>query len=230
MRMRKAFPLMLLGLAVALPAVAQPGNGAPSGPHYNLNIIGVERAKNPPLTGSQRHTIFVALGTNGQVTSRIYLTRGEFAVCDGNAFDAAFDCTGAQIQAQGAVFQLPCNTNLSDDGVDIVPCDDLGDTAAYSVFARALGKPNGSATITTCATDKVTGEVVCSAENVLLVRNRGRQTFTNVTNELTSLVAQIDDDPQLERVALFHDPFADWFWQFDNRGLRLAQLRFYLQL
>jgi hypothetical protein len=51
-----------------------------------------------------------------------------------------------------------------------------------------------------------------------------------VTNELTSLVAQIDADPQLERVALFHDPFVDWFWQFDNRGLRLAQLRFYLQI
>jgi hypothetical protein len=229
--MRKAFPLMLLGLAVSLPAVAQTGNGAPSGPHYNLNIIGVDRAKAPPLTGSQRHTIFVALGSNGAVTSKIYLTRGEFAVCDGNAFDAAFDCTGAQIQAQGAVFQLPCNTNLAEEPlVDIVPCDDLGDTAAYFVYARALGKPNGSATITTCATDVVTREVVCSEENVLLVRNRGRQTFTNVTNQLTSLVAQIDDDLNLERVALFHDPFVDWFWQFDNRGLRLAQLRFYLQI
>jgi hypothetical protein len=41
-------------------------------------------------------------------------------------------------------------------------------------------------------------------------------------------VANIDQDPQSERVALFHDPFADWFWQYDNRGLRLAQIRFYL--
>jgi hypothetical protein len=177
--------------------------------------------------GSQRHTIFVALGRNGEVTSRIYLTRGEFEVCDGNAFDAAFDCTGTQIQSEGAVFQLPCNTNLSEEGVDLVPCDDLGDTAAYAVYARALGKPNGSATVTTCATDVTTGEVVCSEENVLLVRNKGRQTFRNVTNELTSLVANIDADPQLERVALFHDPFEDWFWQYANRGLRLAQLRFY---
>jgi hypothetical protein len=226
--MRKALPLMLLGLAVAVPAVGQTGNGAPSGPHYNLNIIGVEKAKEAPLTGSERHTIFVALGKGGQVTSKIYLTRGEFEVCDGNAFDEAFDCTGQQIQAQGAVFQLPCNTNISDDTLEIVPCDSLGDTAAYAVYARALGKPNGSATITTCATDKTTGEVVCSEENKVLVRNRGKQTFENVTNELTSLVANIDADPQSERVALFHDPFVDWFWQYDNRGLRLAQLRFYL--
>ena len=60
---------MLLGLAVAVPAVGQTGNGAPSGPHYNLNIIGVEKAKEAPLTGSERHTIFVALGKGGQVTS-----------------------------------------------------------------------------------------------------------------------------------------------------------------
>ena len=29
------------------------------------------------------------------------------------------------------------------------------------------------------------------------------------------------------RYALFRDEFEDWHWQYDNRGLRLAQLRFY---
>src|SRR5262249_4134857 len=47
--------------ALAIPAHTQTGNGAPSGPHYNLNIIGVTQGKNPPLTGSDRHTIFVPL-------------------------------------------------------------------------------------------------------------------------------------------------------------------------
>ena len=37
------------------------GNGAPSGAHYNLNIIGVENPKNSDMTGSNRHTIFVPL-------------------------------------------------------------------------------------------------------------------------------------------------------------------------
>jgi hypothetical protein len=231
MTLRKIALLMapVFGLVITTSSVvAQKGNGAPTGAHYNLNIIGVENPKSADLTGSNRHTIFVGLGRTGQVTSKIYLTRGDFEVCDGNAFDAAWDCDGNQIQAQGAVFQLPCNTNLVDDVAgDLIPCD-AGDNASYEVWARALGQPGGSATMTTCATDPTTGEVVCSTENVLLVRTKGKSTFTNVTNELTSLVGDIDGDGDLDRVALFQGNLEDWFWQYANRGLRLAQIRFYL--
>jgi hypothetical protein len=218
-----------LVMLMATPAFAQTGNGAPSGPHYNLNIIGVENPKTATLTGSDRHTIFVALGNNGTVESKIYLTPGDFQVCDGNAFDFAYDCSGTKIQNEGAVFQLPCNTNLSNDPTkfDLVPCD-IAEQAAYEVWARALGTPYGTATITTCATDPATQQVICSAENVVLVRLRSKPTFTNVTNELTSLVANIDADPQLERVALFAGNLEDWFWKYQNTGLRLAQIRFYL--
>src|SRR5712692_11427621 len=92
----------VLGAAVAsIPGFAQKtitGNGAPSAAHYDLNIIGVTNAKTPPLTGSDRHTIFVPLvsdqgAADTDVASRadIYLTQGPFTVCDGNAFDAAYD-------------------------------------------------------------------------------------------------------------------------------------------
>src|ERR1700720_338549 len=98
--------LLLLILIFALPGFSQTGNGAPNGAHYNLNIIGVEDPKNDSMTGSDRHTIFVALGKKGSaVTSNIYLTPGPFQVCDGNAFDAAYNCAGNQITGQGAVFQ-----------------------------------------------------------------------------------------------------------------------------
>ena len=229
---KRRLTLLALPMAVLFGAttsvLAQKGNGAPKGAHYNLNIIGVENPKSSDMTGSNRHSIFVALGRTGQVTSKIYLTRGEFEVCDGNAFDAAFDCSGNQIQAQGATFQLPCNTNLVDDVEgDLIPCDE-GDNASYEVWARALGQPGGSSTTTTCATDPDLGEVVCSTENVLLVRSKGKSTFTNVTQQLTSLVTDIDDDGDLDRVALFQGGLEDWFWQYDNRGLRLAQIRFYL--
>ena len=90
--------LLLTGTFIG-PTYAGGGNGAPSGPHFNLNIIGVERGKSSPMTGSDRHTIFLALGKEDSVTSKIYLTPGEFHVCDGNAFDSAFDCNGNQIQA-----------------------------------------------------------------------------------------------------------------------------------
>jgi hypothetical protein len=236
----KRVALTMLTVAVAAsPAFAQTGNGAPSGSHYSLNIIGVEKGKNPPLTGSERHTIFVALGTKGDPTgveSRIYLTPAtEFQVCDGNAFDAAHDCSGQPIgNLQGAVFALPCNTNIeSTNGETVFACDPADPKASYEVWARALGAPGGSAVITTCATDAETGLEVCSTENTLdvLVRKSGKSTFTNVTQELTSLVGCVSD-PATDgvicgRFALFRDEFQDWFWSYANSGLRLAQLRFY---
>ena len=220
--------LVIATLALARPALSQNGNGAPNGAHYNLNIIGVEDPKNTTLTGSDRHTIFVALGTKKDaVTSNIYLTPGAFQVCDGNGFDAAYKCDGTPAVNQGAVFQLPCNTNIPAD----ITCAEGTTQASYSVWARALGTPGGSVTITTCATDPTTLEVVCSAESTLdsLARHAGKQTFTNVTNQLTSMVVSFDGGLTYQRVALFSGGLQDFFWQYANKGLKLLQLRFYAQ-
>ena len=264
MKMIKLFSSLLLGLLVlsAGKAVAGNGNGAPTGAHYNLNIIGVENPKNSTLTDSNRHTIFVALGKkDNAVQTNIYLVPGlEWKVCDGNGFDAAYNCDGQGLGGGkvGAVFQLPCNQNLHDgdlidhDGdpetpeipAELVPCDpqDAVPDLAYEVWGRALGKPYGGAKMTTCATETdfdagnngTVGDEVCSLESVLFFRTKGKQTFQNVTNELTSLVACFDPDPlddvdEIEcfRYALFSDEFIDWFWKYENQGLRLAQLRFY---
>src|SRR5437899_10378998 len=217
--------LLLLVLAFATPGFTQTGNGAPNGAHYNLNIIGVENPKTDPLTGSDRHTIFVALGNkNSAVTSKIYLTQGDFQVCDGNAFDAAYDCSGNQIQSQGAVFQLPCNTNIPAD----ITCAAGTVSASYEVWARALGKPGGSVTVTTCANDPTTGEGVCSSENVMLVRGKGKQTYTNVTNELTSIYASLDDVLTYKRMVILSGGLYAAFWQHGNRRLRPLQLRSHL--
>src|SRR5438067_13922579 len=92
--------LLLLILAFAAPGFAQTGNGAPNGAHYHLNILGVENPKTDPMPGSDRQTIVVALGNkNSAVTSKIYLTQGDFQVCDGNGFDVACDCSGDLIQS-----------------------------------------------------------------------------------------------------------------------------------
>lgn len=232
-------------VALAIPASAQPGNGARSGPHYNLNIIGVEKGKTAPMTGSDRHTIFVQLGTAGAVEAKrslIYLVpSADFQVCDGNAFDPAYDCSGKQIKSLGAVFALPCNTNITTPTTGDVnllqacdPTDDIPD-ASYAVFARGLGKPGGHAVMTTCATDVLSGEIVCSTENTLdvgaLVRKTGKTVFKDVTNELTSLQACVVDEltgvETCTRYALFDNDFVDFFWQYDNYGLKLAQLRLY---
>ena len=66
----------------ALAANYQPtGNGALSGPHYNLNIIGVPKDKAADMTGDNGHRIFVPL--DGK--ARIMLIEGDdFAVLDAN--------------------------------------------------------------------------------------------------------------------------------------------------
>src|SRR5438132_14336337 len=105
--------LLLLVLAFATPGFTQTGNGAPNGAHYNLNIIGVENPKTDPLTGSDRHTIFAALGNkNSAATSKLYLTQRDFQACDANAFDAAYDCSGNHIHGQAAVFHVPSTPNI----------------------------------------------------------------------------------------------------------------------
>ncbi len=213
--MKKAV-IIAFGLAVGtVSALAQTGNGGPSGAHYNLNIIGKEQCPSDPQTNGNGHVIFVLLNggdaaTNlfGKVAStiskvnKIYLQEAPdaetFAVLDGNACDG-----------DGALFELP------------------NPSAGYTVWARALGTPGGSATMTTCATDPVTGEIVCSTLNVLLTRGKGQSKFTNVTPELTTMTFVDPSTGKTVTVSIFDAALQDYFWNYQNNGLRLAQLRFY---
>jgi hypothetical protein len=178
--------------------MAVTGNGAPSGAHYNLNLIGVPKDKSASMTGNQGHRIFVPL----QGKTKILLSEGDFQVLDANGTDGS------------ASFQLPS------------PDPDGDGTTAYSVWARALGAPGGSSTTTTCATDAA-GELYCSVESMVLVREKGKSTFSNVSQQLLYVYADIDGDGDVDRVPLFSDDLQDYYWDYDNKGLKLAQLRFY---
>jgi hypothetical protein len=175
------------------------GNGAPSGSHYNLNIIGVKDAKNVSFNGGDGHRIFVPLAGS----TKILLNEGDFAVLDANGTDGS------------ASFQLP-NPDPENDGI-----------TEYSVYARALGTPGGSSKTTTCATDPTTGDLYCSVESMVLVRNSGGSKFSNVSKQLLYVYADIDGDGTIDRVPLFGDQLEDYYWQYDNNGLKVAQLRFY---
>ena len=233
--MRRCYLGLVLAItfALAIPVHSQTGNGAPSGPHYDLNIIGVTNGKTPPLTGSDRHTIFVPLvsdqggdlDTLASDAAPILLTQGPFQVCDGNAFDPAFNCAGVQIAKLGAVFQLPCNS-LTSLGL-IVPCTSNGpeSIAAYEVWARVVGTPGGNGTITTCAFDTTTSTEVCNTDQ-LLMRNKPNK-FIDVTPTLTSLVGA-SGPAGIENYPLFAAGFQGFFWDYDNNGNKVLQLRFYL--
>ena len=229
-QMRKYSPFFAAALVagLAVPAYAQTGNGAPSGSHYTLNIIGMAKEKRADMTGSHRHTIFVDLNFSDATPTdptpiaelnrknKIFLQEGPFQVLDGNAWD-------------GALFQLPppdCDT-LTVATVD--GCD-------YAVYVRGLGSPQGnpSADITTCQSGDFDNdgdtEFQCSTETVHVERNRGKSTFQNVTKQLLTLCLDtvLDDVVACDtRVQLFDNDFYQYFWDYDNNGLRLAQLRFY---
>ena len=198
---------MLTATAVA---AAQTGNGAPSGPHYNLNIIGVSHDKNPNMNGNgSGNVIFVDLGTKSgvAVTTKILLSQaadGVFEVLDKNGTDGE------------ASFSLPA-------------------PGSYTVWARALGTPGGQSKIATCATfvDPSTGvaSILCSTDNEVFVRGTGKSSFRNVTSALTTITLVAGSPAQLAcgtpTVSLFDACLQDFLWQYDNNGLKLLQVRFY---
>lgn len=235
----KVAPVAALALVslVTGPAYAQKptGNGSESGSHYNLNIIGVEKEKAADMTGSHRHTIFVDIdysdATPTSPTSiatlsrknKIFLEEGDFQVLDGNAWD-------------GAVFRLPApNCEGLTVSATNLECD-------YRVYLRGLGSPqnNPYANMTTCGidagldgqSDTADDAFQCSTETVTVSRTRGKSSFTNVTKELLTLCMDTFDDGNFDgscdaRIELFDEDFYQYFWDYDNHGLRLAQLRFY---
>src|SRR5947208_11450579 len=176
------------------------GNAAPSGPHYNLNIHGVLKGGSSS-TGSNGHDIFVPL----QGQCKIALSPGDFQVLDPNCLDGS------------AGFQLP-------NPVDSTTSTSV--TTIYSVWARALAKPGGSSSTTTCAYD-LDGLLVCSTYQYVMVQTRknGQSVFTNVTGDLL-FVSQCTGG-KLSRTPLFDSSLQNYFWQYDNTGLKLLQLRFY---
>jgi len=175
------------------------GSGAPSGPHYNLNLIGVENPKTASMTGSDTHTIFVPLSGG----CKINLSEGAFQVLDGNCTDGP------------AAFQLP-NPDPGNTG-----------TTVYSVYARALGKPGGSSTMNTCFTDTSTNETYCSIYQLVSTRTTSKSSFTNVSQDLLYVYYCDTTTGKIVRDSLFDNTLYNYYWNYQNNGLRLAQLRFY---
>jgi hypothetical protein len=176
------------------------GHGAPSGPHYNLNIIGVPKDKKADMTDNQGHRIFVKL--DGK--SKILLQEGDsFQVLDANGTKGS------------AKFQLP----------DPDPFDEL--VFDYSIYARALGTPMGWVQVTTCYEDEW-GDQYCSADSLVLERKTGKSKFIDVSEELLTLFVDTDGDGVADtRIGIFDEDLWQYFWDYDNHGCKLVQLRFY---
>jgi hypothetical protein len=282
--MRKVILTSLIVMMVAVTSfAAAPGIGDGivdidkfTGQHFNLNIIGVQNPKKANMDDNGGGVIFVDLNGKSKIelvnsddpdvlAAYPNLDEGEFKVLDKNATDRS-----------PGVLALP------DPGLDpyIVPDEDGeeiwpegADTITnYSIFARALGSPQGNpyAKITTCATvlesallewlDKDAINIlndladdpdqfggVCSIESTgQLMREKGQSIFTNQTAALLTIVLKVEvyewQDTDLDpttpdvlvlvdtiyvRIPIFNDMLEGEYWEYDNNGLKLLQLRIY---
>ena len=204
-------------------SVAETGNGAPSGAHYNLNIIGVPKDKSADMSQGGGHVIFVGLGdSNNKRKTKILLSAGDdFLVTDKNGTDGR------------ARFQLPTDVSTT-----------------YSVYARALGKPGGQSSLNLCAATDPGPDLEYGTDDDVLecggteVFMRGKK-FTDVSETLLflSIVVDpeselgvclgLDTDPEVDEpdvgatIPLFDGCLDGYLWDYTNAGLKLLQLRFY---
>jgi hypothetical protein len=199
------------GVAVGSLALhhANAANGAPSGPHFNLNIHGV--ANGQGFNGNNQNDIFVPLGSSGS-PARCDILLQQAATYDFRVLQP--DC----VNDPPASFELPAPCAISAGAC-------TGTTTYYSVYARALGKPGGTSSTTLCYTD--TNGTYCSLTSYVAVRGTGNSKFANETSNLLFITLCNTTTGKTVTTPLFANSLAQYFWQYDNQGLRLLQLRFY---
>ena len=216
------------------------GNDLPNGTHFTLNIHGVKDkqaamdAANANGRGNNTGECWEgSCPIDAEVTNRknkILLQSGaDFAVLDANATDS-----------DGTLFQLPqkreqdvrrlCSrTRQAEPGRSgrTREADDVRHGCSGSRWDRRY--------------DDEYEEVLCSLDNYVAFRDKGKPRAELVTDELLYLEVNIDAAATVtlstclaaeygtgvQEVPLFDSCFESFFWDYDNNGLRLLQLRFH---
>lgn len=190
----------------AAPVQGNAVDGTLSGSHYNLNIIGVPKGKTADMTGNNGGRIFVPLDGSSKIMLTPAAPGESFQVLDANGTDGR------------AEFQLPKDV-----------------TANWTVWARVPGNSGGSAKITTCAEYAWDGTPIDISLCTSITMDRlNYSKFTNVSSDLlyVTLTQDIVNSDGVTVVKagkypLFDDALINYFWQYDNNGLKILQLRFY---
>jgi hypothetical protein len=201
------------------------------------NVVLPGGGKNNQLakgSGDDQNHIYLCNSTNGEndvVDARCDTWRathvGDFGVIDANATNG-----------DGAILGVPDPCADSDP---LTAC-----TPSYRVYARARGS-GGNATLTTCAEEAGTGfdttdDVWCGSNGITLYAKGPSTKASDITDNLLHLTITVNGltDPQLAGclgtkldgsqtidVFLFDRCFENYFWNYDNNGLKNLELRFY---
>lgn len=213
---------------------------------YLLNIIGVPKEKTEDFSSdSDGRRIFVGLGeaaSNGKgngkkseategisVITKIILEEGDYAVLDANGTDgeATFRLpnpgTGYRITARalgkpgGSVAITTCGTDIQ-DGVNTDYCGSEALT-----FESKKGKGKKLADAQDVTTELTTFDVVVSAcDNLALYECLSGETVDTTVEDYNC-----EDYVYSGTISLFNECFEEYFWSYNNKGLKLLQLRFY---
>lgn len=242
--MKRTIIGILVVMMVLSVGIAFAGNGSPDAKKlYSLNIIGVSKDKDASMDDNSGHRIFVPLYDK----AKIELIEGDdFAVLDANGTNgpAQFqmpnpgldpyvigDENGADTDSDYSVYVRP----LGKPGgwATITTCAEL----IQSTFAELLPKNFVRALNRTGAFGGY-----ASVEQVgqdITMRDKGPSKFQNVTAQLLTIVfkVEVDEDGDLSttedieiiyvRVPIFDDSLGGEYWEYDNHGLKLLQVRFY---
>ena len=207
---------IVAGLSTAV--MAGNGNNMPSGPHYELGLIGRPNTYNGSgTTDSSRHTIFIPLDSSGYVDGKVKLLMTQsgagFVVVDGDA---------------------------TADGVaklNIAP-------GYYAVFCRALGKPGGNINFTAWFTywldvnEQTLSDAIWMG-NVDMTRPKGKSPTVEISKLFYYTGCLIYDPDGIEGSGdeynvcysnewVFDiDGFNEYWWDITNNGLKRLEIRFY---
>ncbi|UCE98032.1 MAG: hypothetical protein JSV74_01510 [Dehalococcoidia bacterium] len=235
--------LLVLVIGVSPIMAAKPGTDF-NGPHYNLNLIGKEKVMPGDKDNPDRHTMFVPLDTTGMTFDintpnnlgedamdgiKIEMTQGsEFAMIDGNATDGygAFQLGPGKYHVYIAVkAKSPKYPNAYTDITGWVEAyDNLGNLWYYIDVGYVQVKKGKNSW--TDATDLFFVNLneddfgFLTGDEPGWVDGLGMWVFDYMTGLDTWYEDTLGEAPyDLSDLA--------YFWQFDNHGNKLIQVRFY---
>jgi len=230
-----AVVLICAGLMVSVGAAAKPGVDF-NGEHYNLNIIGKKTDWNGggSYDNGDRHTMFVPEDTssfnftvydegNETVLSgiTIEMTQGtEFAVLDGNAFDdgkTAFQLAPGRYNVYIAAKGKPGGYT------DITGWVKCNDTYYFDVGDVKVSKSKKAGW--TDATDLLYVDASEEPDTVGYLDNLTEQGLFG-ENEQMWVFDYLTGLTNYDSL-LYPSDGTDYFWQYDNHGSKLVQVRFY---
>ena len=196
--------LILASLAAAAPVwgkVANPGTDF-NGPHYNLNIIGVSKDKNPTAEGwtnPNRHTIFVGL----EKPSKIYMQDGpKFAVIDADGTDGK-----AKFQLEEGYYEVYAAA-LGKPGKWVIITPDASYEEGYEIQKQYF-----------------------ALDEIELTHHK-KPRWERVTGlflvTVTLLNTETGDTIEYKDTWIFDIPeLFEYWWGYDNHGQKLVKVRFY---